>query len=105
MGPRSTSQFKERLGCGWVARDHRLRNHSLPSPRKELVKNNIPIVSGFARGVDITAHLTALENEGRTIAVLGGGFYYTSPASHQKYVNMMVEKGLFVSEFTPFTKP
>ena len=37
---------------------------------KELVKNNITIVSGMAIGIDSIAHNTAINNNGRTIAVL-----------------------------------
>ncbi|MFQ3575671.1 MAG: DNA-processing protein DprA [Cytophagales bacterium] len=40
---------------------------------KELVANDICVVSGLAYGIDIVAHKSTLQAEGETIAVLGGG--------------------------------
>ena len=40
---------------------------------KELITNNITLISGGARGVDSIAHKTALENSGINISVLGCG--------------------------------
>ncbi|PIT89224.1 MAG: DNA-protecting protein DprA, partial [Candidatus Levybacteria bacterium CG10_big_fil_rev_8_21_14_0_10_36_7] len=40
---------------------------------KELVDAGFTIVSGMAMGVDCVSHKTAIENAGKTIAVLGSG--------------------------------
>lgn len=67
----------------------------------ELVRHQIVIVSGFALGVDITAHLAAIENGGTTIAVVGSGLKHVYPPSHVRYVDLLLKQGVFISEF-PF---
>lgn len=57
------------------------------------------IVSGYAYGADIHAHLGAIKNKLQTVAVLGHGLHTTYPKSHYKYNNQMEENGGFLSEF------
>uniref|UniRef100_UPI004048C266 DNA-processing protein DprA n=1 Tax=Polaribacter sp. TaxID=1920175 RepID=UPI004048C266 len=57
------------------------------------------IVSGFAYGVDICAHTSAIENKLQTIAVLAHGFEQIYPKVHKKYVNQVKENGGFITEF------
>ena len=45
---------------------------------KELSLRNIVILSGMAEGIDTIAHETCIENKGKTIAILGNGFNYSS---------------------------
>lgn len=66
---------------------------------KDLVKHGITIVSGLAKGVDVCAHITALENNGLTIAVLGSGIDSIYPAEHLRIANQIVENGALISEF------
>lgn len=70
---------------------------------KDVVARGVGVVSGFALGVDMTAHLTCLEAGIPTVAVLGSGFEKLSPSSHEKYISQMIEKGLMISEFSPNT--
>lgn len=72
---------------------------------RDLVKNGIGIVSGFARGIDITAHLVAVEESQATIAVLAGGFNTIHPPSHYRYIEQVMQKGALVSEFSFFKPP
>ncbi len=72
---------------------------------KELAKNNITIVSGMALGVDSIAHKSVLEENGNTIAVLGGGFNYIYPASNISLSKQIEENNLLVSEYNPNIKP
>lgn len=72
---------------------------------KGLVLNDFAIISGMAAGVDTIAHKTALENGGKTIAVLGGGFEHIYPAFNAELFKKIVKNGLVVSEYTPSTKP
>ena len=71
----------------------------------EIVKRNIPIISGMAVGTDSVAHKTALEYGGETIAVLGGGFDNIFPEENiglfEKIIN---SNGLVLTEYPPNVK-
>ena len=71
---------------------------------KELA-HNMTIVSGLATGVDAIAHKTALEEKGKTIAVLAGGFNNIYPAVNYNLAKQIETNGLLVSEYPPNTKP
>lgn len=69
---------------------------------KELNKNSISIVSGFARGIDTIAHRTCLENNSKTIAVLGGGHGKIYPKENEYIMKEIIEKGgSVISEYSP----
>lgn len=72
---------------------------------KDLARANITIVSGLATGIDGVAHKTTLENNGKTIAVLAGGFNNIYPAVNISLAKEIAEKGLLISEYPPNTKP
>lgn len=72
---------------------------------KDLVQNNIVIVSGMATGIDSVAHKACIENGGKTIAVLGSGFKYIYPKENEKlFFDIIENEGLVLSEF-PFDSP
>lgn len=63
---------------------------------------DICIVSGMAEGIDTVAHRTAVDNNIKTIAVLGGGFDKIYPKSNIKLFNELKEgKGAVISEYWP----
>ena len=72
---------------------------------EDLAKAGLVIISGLAYGVDSISHRKALEVGGKTIAVLGGGFYHIYPEAHTNLANEIAEKGLLLSEYAPFTRP
>ncbi len=73
---------------------------------KELVLRDIPIVSGMAIGTDTIAHQTALEYNGKTIAVLGSGFKNIYPESNLKLFNNIIENnGLIITEYEENVEP
>lgn len=73
---------------------------------QELVRKKHTIVSGFMYGVDAIAHRTAIDNQGKTIGVLGYGFDYMYPKSHTHFFNdVLVAGGCFVTEFSPEIGP
>jgi DNA processing protein len=71
----------------------------------DLVRNRITIVSGLARGIDAEAHRTALENKGRTLAVLGSGVDVIYPPEHKKLAEAIIENGAIISEYPLGTQP
>ncbi len=65
----------------------------------ELVERKITIVSGLARGVDTEAHKTALNNNGRTLAVLGNGLDFIYPYENKNLAEEIIKKGAIISEY------
>lgn len=66
-----------------------------------LSQNGITIVSGLARGVDTLAHKSALDANGRTIAVLGSGIDRQSiyPSENRYLADKIIEQGAILSEY------
>ena len=63
------------------------------------------VVSGLARGIDGTAHETALGCGGRTIAVLGSGVDRAYPPEHAALYRRISQNGAVVSELPVGTRP
>lgn len=72
---------------------------------KELITNNITLISGGARGVDSFAHKTALENDGCNICVLGCGIDIAYPSENKALFSKISENGVIISEFLLGTPP
>lgn len=72
---------------------------------RELTLNGFTIVSGMARGVDTIAHKECLNNESKTIAVLGSGIDVVYPKENKDLYADIAEKGLIISEFPLGTEP
>jgi DNA processing protein len=70
-----------------------------------LTNGNLTVISGMATGIDTQAHLTALANNMKTIAVLGCGVNIIYPALNKKLYESLEKNGLIISEFPPDTKP
>lgn len=66
---------------------------------EELTVLNPVIVSGFAYGVDITAHKAALKNGLQTIGCLAHGLNQIYPKTHAKYREQVEENGGFMTDF------
>jgi DNA processing protein len=68
---------------------------------REIADKKLPvvIVSGLAYGIDIQAHLAALESGLKTIAVLGHGFHTIYPAAHRQAAGRIAGQGCLFSDF------
>ncbi|RKI86942.1 DNA-processing protein DprA [Parablautia intestinalis] len=66
-----------------------------------LGKNGITVVSGLARGIDVTAHKAALEKGYNTIAVIGTNLNQYYPAENREVQLEIEKRGLVVSQFSP----
>ncbi len=66
---------------------------------EELAPLNPIIVSGFAYGVDITAHKAAIANNLQTIGCFAHGLNQVYPKVHKKYMAQVEANGGFISEF------
>lgn len=69
-----------------------------------LGKNGIIVVSGLAKGIDVTAHVTALKNGYNTIAVIGTNLNQYYPKENCEVQKEIEKKGLVVSQFSPANK-
>lgn len=70
-----------------------------------LSKNGICIISGLAIGIDSISHISAMNNVGRTIAVLGAGFNNIYPKENKELFNKILENnGCVISEYPPEEK-
>ncbi|MEM7033196.1 MAG: DNA-processing protein DprA [Chloroflexota bacterium] len=70
-----------------------------------LASSGVTVVSGMALGIDTQAHQSALEVNGRTIAVLGSGVDVLYPQRNRGLAEQILENGAIVSEFPLGTQP
>lgn len=72
---------------------------------RDLARNRVVIVSGLALGIDSAAHEGALEADGITIAVLGGGLSKLYPPQNRNLADRIAEKGAILSEYPMDMEP
>jgi DNA processing protein len=68
---------------------------------EKLVKNGIIVVSGLARGIDTIAHTTAIELDGKTIAVLGTPLNKFYPPENKDLQLKIMKEHLAITQFSP----
>ncbi|MEO8665187.1 MAG: DNA-processing protein DprA [Ignavibacteria bacterium] len=66
---------------------------------EKLSNLGIPVISGFARGIDSIVHKTCLKNDNLTYAIFGCGVDVIYPSENRKLYNEIVERGAVISEF------
>ena len=72
---------------------------------KELSYQGLTIASGMAIGIDTIAHKTAIESNGKTIAVLGSGLNQIYPKENTELYQQIIQNcGLVLTEYPPEEK-
>jgi len=66
---------------------------------EELVREKVIVVSGLARGIDTVAHRTAIEEGGRTVAVLGTPLNAFYPPENRELQLRIMKEHMVVSQF------
>ncbi|MBC7236575.1 MAG: DNA-protecting protein DprA, partial [Chloroflexi bacterium] len=70
-----------------------------------LAAQGMTVISGLALGIDAIAHRAALDNGGRTLAVLGSGVDMVYPSRHRALADSIQTAGALLSEYPLGTKP
>ena len=78
--------------------------HNTERVASMLGRNGITIVSGLAKGIDVTAHRVALENGYKTIAVIGTNLNQYYPMENKEIQKKIEKDGLVISQFSPALK-
>lgn len=79
--------------------------HTAKAISRGLCRCGFEIVSGFAVGIDIISHLSAVSAGARTYAVLGCGLNYNYPKENFQYRDRIAETGALISEYPPSFTP
>ncbi len=72
---------------------------------RKLVRNGVTIISGLAKGIDAIAHQVAIDEGGRTIAVLGSGVDRIYPPENSRIAEKITKQGAVISDYAPGTPP
>ena len=65
---------------------------------RELVRDGFTVVSGLATGIDTAAHLTAIANKAKTIAVIGTPLSECYPKENKDLQEYIAQKHLLISQ-------
>lgn len=69
-----------------------------------LCSHDVVVTSGLAKGVDAAAHRGAIENDGKTIAVIGTAIDKAYPAENSGLQEEIYRDHLLISQFAPGTR-
>lgn len=67
-----------------------------------LIHEQYVIVSGLAKGADRLAHEATIRYGGKTIGVLGHGFFHSYPPQNKELSAYMASEHLLVTEYPPY---
>ncbi len=91
VGSRRSSEYGKRIAC---------------QIGESLAFHEIPVISGFAKGIDTYVQASSFNNGGYTIGILGCGVDICYPKEQTHLYNQILEKGgAFLSSYPPGTPP
>lgn len=71
---------------------------------EKLAERGVPLISGFAKGIDSYAQAACMNAGGRTVAFLGSGVEICYPAEQRKLYDQLIQMGsVFLSKYPPGT--
>lgn len=83
---------------------NKIGRESTKAVLKELMPGSV-IISGLARGIDTIAHTYAIENNTKTIAVLGSGIDNVYPTDNEELYHIIKKEHLVISEYPGMATP
>lgn len=89
VGSRKTTQYGRSTACSFG---------------RKLGQRDVTVVSGMALGIDTCAHEGALQEDGRTAAVLACGLDICYPVQNHELKKKIEENGVLLSEYPPGTR-
>lgn len=66
---------------------------------KNLAQKKVVVVSGLAEGIDTAAHIGAIQQGGKTYAVLGAGLNKIYPAENVNLAKEITQNGALITEY------
>lgn len=70
-----------------------------------VIEKEVIIVSGLAKGADTLAHEITMKLGGKTIAVLGAGFFHIYPKQNIDLAEEIAKNHLLITEYPPYITP
>lgn len=98
-------QSSKTLGVVGTRKPTELGIKSIQTLFPKIIKNHFIIVSGMAKGIDRLAHIEAIKQNGKTIAVMGSGFQYIYPKENLSLYEHLVTEHLVITEYPPSSPP
>ncbi len=72
---------------------------------EHLTKTGYTVVSGLATGIDTAAHTAAINQDGRTLAVIGTGLNHAYPPENEALQRRIAGRYAVISQFWPDAPP
>jgi len=105
-GDLSSCNLKRTLAVVGSRRASRDGKNALSKILSRFQNTDICIVSGLAEGIDAVAHKTALNNNIKTIGVIGSGFNFVYPSTNKELYKRIEEGGgAILTEYFPTFEP